>query len=209
MAAAGVRRPRKRPFMSKTLNFPDVVPKLFGEAVYLRELIEDDIPAWFERASDAESADLAGDPIPESVEMGFKWLQRHRERFHQHAGIRWAIVPKDSAESVGTIGLTITSKEERIADLGIVIARAYWCKGIGASAMHLVTGYAFNTLGLAEIQAEVLQRNLASRRLLEKSGFHLVRAIPGNPQLDPISEDCFLYALLRGVNLAKLTFEAR
>jgi [ribosomal protein S5]-alanine N-acetyltransferase len=136
---------------------------------------------------------LAGDPIPESVEMGFKWLQRHRERFHQQAGIRWAIVPKDSTASVGTIRLTITSKEERIADLGIVIARPYWGKGIGASAMHLVTGYAFNTLGLAEIQAEVLQRNLASRRLLEKSGFHLVRAIPGNPQLDPISEDCCNY----------------
>ncbi len=181
--------------MTQTLNFPDVLPTLFGDTVYLRELTEDDIPAWFERASDAESAMLAGDPIPESIAMGFQWLQRHRERFRQQTGLRWAIVPKGSTASVGTIGLTITSKAERIAELGIVINRAYWSKGFGTAAAHLVTGYAFSTLGLAEIQAEVLQRNLASRRLLEKVGFHLLHAIPGDPQADTDAEDCFLLVL--------------
>ena len=181
--------------MSQTINFPDAVPVLFRDAVVLRELTEDDIPTWFERASDPESAVLAGDPIPESVQMGFQWLQRHRERFRQQAGIRWAIVPQGSAQSVGTIGLTITSKEERIAELGIVIGRAYWGRGLGASAAHLVVDYAFNILGLAEIQAEVLARNLASRRLLEKVGFHPLRTVPGDPQSEIHSEDFFLYVL--------------
>jgi ribosomal-protein-alanine N-acetyltransferase len=181
--------------MSQTLHFPDAVPALFGDMLYLREITEDDVPAWFERASDPESAVLAGDPIPESVEMGFQWLQRHRERFRQQASIRWAIVEKGSTDSVGTIGLAITSREKRIAELGIVIGRTYWGKGIGTSAAHLVTGYAFSTLGLAEIQAEVLQRNLASRRLLEKVGFHLLRTIPGDPHSDTDFEDCFLFVL--------------
>src|SRR3954452_17770626 len=139
------------------------VPTLFGERLYLRELTQDDIPAWFERASDPESAVLAGDPIPESIEMGVHWLQRHREQFRQQAGIRWAIVPKGSTGSVGTIGLTNISKAERRAEVGIVIGRASWGKGIGTAAAHVVTGYAFSTLGLAEIHAEVLTRNLASR----------------------------------------------
>ena len=181
--------------MSQTLHFPDAVPTLFGDKVYLRELTEDDVPAWFERASDPESAVLAGDPIPESVDMGVHWLRRHRERFRQHAGIQWAIVPKGSTDSVGTIGLTITSKAERRAELGIVIGRASWGKGIGTSAAHLVIGYAFSTLGLAEIQAEVLHRNLASRRLLEKVGFHLLRSIPGDPHSGTDFEDCFLFVL--------------
>ena len=181
--------------MSQTLHFPDVVPVLFGDMLYLRELTEDDVPAWFERASDPESAVLARDPIPESVEVGFRWLQRHRERFRQQAAIRWAIVEKGSTDSVGTIGLAITSREKRIAELGIVIGRAYWGKGIGTSAAHLVTGYAFGTLGLAEIQAEVLQRNLASRRLLEKAGFSLLRTIPGDPHSETDFEDCFLFVL--------------
>jgi [ribosomal protein S5]-alanine N-acetyltransferase len=183
--------------MPQTLHFPDAVPTLFGDLVYLRELTEDDVPAWFERASDPESAVLAGDPIPASVDMGVHWLRRHRERFRQHAGIRWAIVPKGSTESVGTIGLAITSKEQRRAELGIVIGRAYWGKGIGTSAAHLVTSFAFSTLGLAEIQAEVLQRNLASRRLLEKVGFQLLHSIPGDPHSDTDIQDCFLFVLSR------------
>lgn len=181
--------------MSQTLHFPDAVPMLFGDMVYLRELTEDDVPAWFARASDPESAMLAGDPIPESVEAGAHWLQRHRERFRQHAGIRWAIVPQGSTASVGTIGLTITSEAERVAELGIVVGRAFWGKGIGTSAARLVTGYAFGTLGLAQIQAEVLQRNLASRRLLEKVGFQLLRSIPGDPHAGTDFEDCFLFVL--------------
>ena len=50
--------------MSQTLHFPDAVPALFTKMLYLRELTEHDVPAWFERASDPESAVLAGDPIP-------------------------------------------------------------------------------------------------------------------------------------------------
>ena len=181
--------------MSQTLHFPDAVPALFGDTVYLRELTHDDVPAWFERASDPESAVLAGDPIPESIEMGFQWLQRHRERFRRQAGIQWAIVPKGSTDSVGTIGLAITSKEECIAELGIVIGRAYWGKGIGTSATHLVIDYAINILSLVEIQAEVLQCNMASIRLLEKVGFRLMRTIPDDPRSNTDSEDFFLYVL--------------
>jgi [ribosomal protein S5]-alanine N-acetyltransferase len=181
--------------MSQTLNFPNEVPEFFGDTIFLREITEGDIPAWFERASDPESAVLAGDPIPESIEMGFQWLHRHRERFRQQTGIRWAIVPKGFNQAIGTIGLTITSKEEYIAELGIVIGRDYWSKGFGTAAAHLVIDYAINVLGLVEIQAEVLQRNMASIRLLEKVGFHLMRTIPGDPGSDTDSEDLFLYVL--------------
>ena len=137
---------------SGTLNFPPAVPELRGESVYLRELTEDDVPAWFERASDPASSALSGDPIPESAEMGVQWLQRHRERFRQQTGVRWAIVPEGSTASVGSIGLAITSKAERIAELGFVVGRAYWGKGIGTSATRLVVRYAFHELGLAQIE---------------------------------------------------------
>ena len=45
--------------MSRPIEFPDAVPELVGSAVVLRELVEADTSAWFARATDAESADLA------------------------------------------------------------------------------------------------------------------------------------------------------
>jgi ribosomal-protein-alanine N-acetyltransferase len=101
---------------------------------------------------------------------------------------------KSANESVGTVGLTITSKEHRAAEFSIVIGRAYWGKGIGTAATALVKDYAFGSLGLAELHAEVLQRNIASIRLLERAGFQLVRAVAGDSQAGG-SEDCFLYVL--------------
>lgn len=181
--------------MSQFLDFPDAVPELINDLVYLRELNESDIPAWFERATDVESADLAGDPIPESIAMGAQWLQRHRDRFKQRAAIRWAIVPRGQTDSVGTIGLIISEKERGLAELGFVVGRACWGKGIGTAAAQLVKRYAFESLGLLELSAEVLQRNPASVRLLEKVGFRLLRAVPGAPENGGESDDCFIYVL--------------
>jgi RimJ/RimL family protein N-acetyltransferase len=125
------------------------------------------------------------------------WLDRHKVRFQQHAAIRWAIVPRGSTESIGTVGLAIIFEDRDAANLQIVVGRAYWNKGIGTAAAQLVKSYAFDSLGLVELNAEVLQRNLASVRLLEKVGFHLLRAVPADPQSGSDKEDCFIYVRSR------------
>lgn len=183
--------------MSQPLDFPLAVPELFAQDIRLRELTEDDIPAWFARATDTESADLAGDPVPASIEMGHAWLQRHREQFRQNAALRWAIVPEGLATSVGTVGIAVTSAQERTAELGIVVGRAHWGRGFGTSAARLAIRFAFDTLGLAEIRAEVLQRNLASLRLLEKAGFHRLRAVPDAPPSQADADPLLVYACVR------------
>jgi len=182
--------------MYASLRFPNAVPRLRGELVALREVTEDDIPAWFERATDAESADLAGDPIPDSVEQGYELLRRDRERFREQLSIRWAIVPTGSTASVGTVGFVISSKEERTSDIGFVIGRRHWGRGLCTAAAELVIDYGFRELGLWAVRAEALQRNLASRRVLEKLGFRIERDVPGDPQSGGESEDCYIYVLL-------------
>lgn len=184
--------------MHPTLHFPDAVPELLGDTVYLRELTEVDLPAWFARASDRESAAMAGDPVPESMAVGYRLLERNRERFREQTGIRWAIVPMGATDSVGSIGLSVTSKEARVAELGVVIGRAHWGRGIGTSAGRLVTRFAFDSLGLVEIRAELLQSNVASRRLLEKVGFRFQEVIPDFEKTETYSEDGFRYVLRSG-----------
>ena len=178
-----------------SLRFPAVVPTLLGKTFCLRELGEEDIPSWFERATDAESADLAGDPIPTSAELGASWLQKHREQFRRKRGLRWAIVPAGSAQSVGTVGLAIGAGSPPFAELGIVVARSWWGRGLGTAAARKVADFALGEIGLHELRAEVLQRNRASVRLLEKTGFRLVRELPPTHE-EP--EVLLSYALARG-----------
>lgn len=181
--------------MASPLHFPAAVPALSFGTVTLRELTEADIPAWFERATDREAADLAGDAVPTSIDQGAAWLQRHRDRLRQQTALRWAIVPVGCNGSVGTIGLSWSGPSPGVADQGIVIGRAHWGQGIGSSALQAVVRHAFGALGLAAIQAEVLQRNRASIRLLEKAGFRRLRATTADPPASSPHDDGFLYGL--------------
>jgi ribosomal-protein-alanine N-acetyltransferase len=175
------------------LNFPSAVPELAGDQVRLRELGESDIPTWYARATDAESADLAGDPIPTSMDEGRVWLQRHQSRFRAGVTIRWAIVLPAQNESIGTVGLAVTSREHRVGEIGIVVGRSHWSKGFGTAAARLALSYGLSELGLQEVQAEVLQRNLASVHLLEKLNFRRVRSVPASES--PDGEALFHYSL--------------
>ena len=176
-------------------RFPTSVPVLGEGPVTLRELGEEDIPPWFARATDLESADLAGDPVPTSIDLGQAWLQRQRDHFRHGTGVRWAIVTAGSAVSVGTVALTLRAGEARVADLGIVLARSHWGRGIGAAAARLAVEFGFTGLGLAEVRAEVLARNPASMRMLAKAGFQRVRLLPPS-EAEP--EAMVLYAVARG-----------
>lgn len=183
--------------MSHPVPFPAAVPALIGDRVRLRELSEDDIPAWFTRATDVESAQLAGDPVPTSIDQGPAWLQRHRERFARRTGIQWAIVPNAAAHSVGSIGLSLHANTPDSASLGIVIGRRDWGNGFGTDAARAVIGYAFDTLGLDSIRAEALTRNLASARLLLKAGFRRVGMITETGPSGHVPEQLFQYVLCR------------
>ncbi|MBS0319173.1 MAG: GNAT family N-acetyltransferase [Proteobacteria bacterium] len=160
------------------LRFPEAIPTLRDEAITLRSLGDEDIAPWYARATDAESADLAGDPIPASIAAGAAWLQRHRDLFERKAGIRWAIVPHGETTSVGTVGLLLDAVNEPGAELGVVVARARWRQAIGTAAVRMALRYGLYDIGLHVVRAQALQRNPASLRLLEKCGFRVARVAP-------------------------------
>jgi ribosomal-protein-alanine N-acetyltransferase len=157
---------------------PDLFPILRGEGLLLRELSEADLPAWFARLSDAESAALAGDPVASSIEAAFEGLRHHREAFRNKEGLRWAIVPDALGVSVGSIGLFRFDPAAASAEIGAVVGRAHWSQGIATRAARLVLGYAFDELGLRRIEAAVLERNHAVKRVLEKLGFERLSHVP-------------------------------
>ena len=100
--------------------FPTVFPVLHSEGLTLRELTDIDLPAWFERLTDPEAAELAGDPIAESMEDVISGLEYHAIGFRFKESLRWAIVPDYIGESVGTIGFNSFDPANDSADIGIV-----------------------------------------------------------------------------------------
>jgi [ribosomal protein S5]-alanine N-acetyltransferase len=158
--------------------FPPEVLILYADGLLLRPFGQVDIPGWFARASGAEICFLAGDPVAESIEQGAEWLARTRARFAQGTAIRWAIVQYDAADSVGTIGLALAAPDAMTADLGFVLSRSQWGRGIASTSGREVGGYAFDRLGLQGPYGEVLVVNAPSRRGIAKLGFQEVPPAP-------------------------------
>jgi RimJ/RimL family protein N-acetyltransferase len=58
------------------------------------------------------------------------------------------------------------------AELGYVVARAHWGKGVATAAVRRAVAMVFGEVeGLEPVEALVDVRNVASQRVLEKAGF--------------------------------------
>nr|WP_292178913.1 GNAT family N-acetyltransferase [Mesorhizobium sp.] len=100
----------------------------------LRAPSERDIPGWFARATDVESASLAGDPVPDDISAGERWLARSRQRFADGKAIQWSIHQAGVSDAIGTITLSYGATDAKAAALGFVLARAHWGHGLGSEA---------------------------------------------------------------------------
>ena len=75
-------------------------------------------------------------------------------------------------EYVGNISLVPCQDIYRMsAEIGYFIGEPYWNKGIVTTAVHMITEYGYNHLGIVRIQTGIFEYNTASQRVLEKCGF--------------------------------------
>jgi RimJ/RimL family protein N-acetyltransferase len=88
----------------------------------------------------------------------------------------WAAMEKSSGEFLGWFSLRPpdgSSSDD--AELGYRLRSSAWNKGYGTEGARAVIRKGFMELGLKRIFAQTMAVNLASRRVMEKSGLTLVR----------------------------------
>jgi ribosomal-protein-alanine N-acetyltransferase len=79
--------------------------------------------------------------------------------------------PVNTVQHVGNIKLGPINWIHRFADIGIVIDKPHWGKGIGTEAISLISTYAFDVLNLHKVWAGILDGNIGSIRAFAKAGF--------------------------------------
>ena len=82
---------------------------------------------------------------------------------------------------VGSIGVFFQQDIYRLnASIAYFIDHKYWGKGIGSEAIRLITNYVFKQYKIIRLYAEPFERNLQSRKALEKAGYILEAIIQSN-----------------------------
>ncbi|NLL05798.1 MAG: GNAT family N-acetyltransferase [Clostridiaceae bacterium] len=108
----------------------------------------------------------------------------------------FAITVEDNA--IGSIGVFRKDNiHYRTAEIGYYIAEPYWGKGFGTSAVKQICQYIFEHTDIIRIFAEPFAENLASCRILEKSGFLCEGVLRKNAVKNGKILDMKMYSLVK------------
>jgi ribosomal-protein-alanine N-acetyltransferase len=151
--------------------WPSAVPELTTRRLRLRAPSSRDAAALLGILGDPEVTRYHNMPTLTTMAESEAALVRLEQRYAARDTIRWAIVPREHGEMIGTVGLLRFDFEHRHAEVGYELARAWWGRGLAPEAVAAVVRYGFTAIGLHRIEAGVLPDNVASVRVLEKLGF--------------------------------------
>jgi len=151
--------------------FPDQFPTLTTERLLLRETADRDVHAIFKLESDPVAMRYWSKlPIRDLAEARAT-LERAKRFFPERTALRWSIARLEDDEMLGHVSLFSFSEQNRRAEIGYGQLREHWGQGFMHEALSAVVEYAFGSLGLIRIEADVDPRNSASLRSLERLGF--------------------------------------
>lgn len=143
-----------------------------GDDIHLTEFRASDLSALVELLSVREIYDnTLRIPWPYTVAEAEAWLQiTHKPPRAGWLDRNWAI-RNAGAALLGGIGLIGYPSSPHRAEIGYWLGRPFWGRGIMPRVVESVCDHAFTVLSLQKITANVFAGNLASARVLEKSGF--------------------------------------
>ncbi|MEW6131301.1 MAG: GNAT family protein [Acidobacteriota bacterium] len=147
------------------------LPTITANRLTLRALDERDIPALFTIFSQAEVMRYWSSPPMRELADAEALLQDIGAGFQQKTLFQWGVALTSTHQVIGTCTLFHLDSKNRRAEIGYALAREQWGKGIMQEALTALVDFAFNSLDLHRIEADVDPRNHKSLRLLERLGF--------------------------------------
>lgn len=163
--------------MNAEINISNVI--LETDRLILRTWEITDLDDFFEYASVEGVGEKAGWEHHKSKDKSLEILKMFMEEKKV-----FAIVLKKNQKVIGSIGIEELGEEldkdlDNLSgrELGYVLNKDYWNKGIMKEAVSKVVDYCFNTLKLNFLMASYFNHNIASKKVLENLNFQFYKDI--------------------------------
>ena len=171
--------------------------QLSTERLLIREFVPADRADVHEYASDPEVVRFMGWG-PNTAEDTSQFFMRRiaSQTANPRVEFELAVVWKPENKVVGGVGLRIKSAAHREGDIGYVLNRRYWNRGIMTEASNAMLDFGFGELGLHRIYATCDPENRPSARVMEKLGMKYEGRMRQNLFEKGQWRDTLLYAIL-------------
>jgi ribosomal-protein-alanine N-acetyltransferase len=174
-----------------------LAPTVECERVLLRPVTLADVAALYAIFGDAEvmrywsTSPLA--KLADAESLALKIISGYEEATFLQLGI----VEKKTNLLIGTCTLFAMHQASRRAELGYALHREYWGQGLMAEALDGIVDYAFTTLGLNRLEADIDPHNHASAKALGRLGFKQEGFMPERWIVNHAFSDSAVYGLLK------------
>lgn len=149
----------------------DRLPTLDAARVQLRWLLTSDVDELYAVFSDREMMRYWSSPAMTERAEAEDYLRRIHEGFKARTLFQWGVELKQERQIIGTCTLFHLDSANRKAEIGYCLGSTHWGKGHMTAALTTLFNFAFGTLGLRRLEADVDPRNENSLRILDKLGF--------------------------------------
>lgn len=146
-------------------------PTLETERLILRLFNDSDVEDLYEMCSDELVTKYLNFETYTSITDAYERLEVVKKEYEElHVPPVWAIELKDTGKVIGSIGFLHVKENHSYAEIGYLLHRRYWNKGIMSEAVKEVLKFGFEKMELNKITIDCDSRNIGSYRVMEKNG---------------------------------------
>ena len=150
-------------------SFPDLPIRTSRLVLRVPEL--SDAEALFSIFSDPEVMRYWSTPPWQNVQEATARIERDRAALLNGSAVRLLLQPVEGGSILGAVTLLGFVANSRRAEVGYLLSRQAWGKGLVHEALCGLLTYGFNNLSLRRVEADVDPRNERSAKVLERLGF--------------------------------------
>lgn len=174
-----------------------VTPTLETPRLLLRPLQHADLPEFLEINRDEEVTRYLPYPVWVDMDDAVRWYHRMLGLIADGKIAYNAVVEKTTGRVVGGTLLRDMDGDKGKLEVGYVLGKAFWGKGLMREAVEAVVGYAFAAPQMRRVEAHIDARNMASQKLVESLKFQR-EAVLRDHWLDKGAvSDSLIYGVLR------------
>jgi ribosomal-protein-alanine N-acetyltransferase len=161
----------------------------------LREFRDDDFAAVHSYGSDPEVTKYVpwGPNAPEDTRT---FLSFAMDAAREEPRRDYTLAAEVEGAVVGAAHLQLVSAAHAVGEIGYVVRRDHWGKGLAQEMARILVRFGFEDLGLHRLQATCDPQNIASRRVLEGVGMRQEGHLRENFWMRGVWRDSLLYAVL-------------
>lgn len=179
------------------MSLPQIGP-LSTPRLVIREVRPSDLDDLLEVNGDHEVTRFLPYATWQSRDDGVAWLTRMTDLAEPGNARQLVVVRSDGEKVIGTLLLFNFDPGSARLELGYVLGRAHWRRGLMREALQAMCTFAFASLGIRRLEAEVNSSNVASVRLLRSLGFVYEGTLRKRWAAKGAAYDADMYGLLSG-----------